>query len=968
MLPSDPDAANALDQLSFVDRSSSGLTRRRFLQAAALTGGGLVAAGALPGRNTAGADTGRDGVLVVVNLNGGNDGLNMVVPIENSAYYANRPTIAIPAASTLKIGGGFGLHPNLVYVKSLWDAGRLAVINGVGYPNFNRSHFESMRIWQEGWAGASSPFSGWLGRWNDTLDASAGPVPVTTISESIPFSLLGRNTRAVAVGAGSGAFFGTDSGAGELRLYDAIRAMAAQPDGIGPWADLIASTEKTLVNVGQKIAPAFTGSFPDQWFSREMTVAARLINTNVGVRVVNVDMDGGFDTHSDELSTLNTDYKRLDDGIRAFFAELTAASVPKVTIVVVSEFGRQLAEDDTGGTDHGTANVVFAIGGPVKGGFYGMLPSLTQFIGGDMLQFNVDFRSVYATLINNVLGGDPLALLGGSFPDLGFVAASNTVPTTTTTTTVPPTTTTLAPTTTTLLATTTTAAATTTAAPTTTAASTTTTVAPTTSTAAATTTTVAATTTVAPTTTVAATTTTVASTTTLAPTTTTLAPTTTAAATTTLAPTTTAVATTLAPTTTAGSTTTTESPTTTAGSTTTSESPTTTAPSTTTTTVPANGGDGSTCSFSEPGDYFPVRAARVLDTRTGKGMPKGKRRKLGAAETLEVRITGKGRIPGPDVTAVLLNVTVMHPTETGFVSVWPAGDPRPSSSNLNFEPGKPASNLVVTKVSGKGRVAIFNSAGKTDVVADVVGYFSTKGGCSLTALDSQRVLDTRTQRQPLHGGSLLKLAVAGVAGMPADGVRAVLLNMTVTEPSTAGELCVWASGEAKPDVSMVSFVQGQTVPNLVVAPVGADGAVDVQTSGGDSHVIADVVGFFSPTCGTAKMVAITPTRVLDTRATGQRLTSQRMAEIQLLGTAGLPASGVSAVVLNVTVVRPSEPGFLTVWAAGTERPKTSHLNFTRRHTVPNVVLAKLGTGGALDIATSAGRLHLLVDLLGYFTA
>ena len=924
MLPSDPDAANALDRLSFVDRSSSGLTRRRFLQAAALTGGGLVAAGALPGRNTAGADTGRDGVLVVVNLNGGNDGLNMVVPIENAAYYANRPTIAIPAASTLKIGGGFGLHPNLVYVKSLWDAGRLGIINGVGYPNFNRSHFESMRIWQEGWAGATSASSGWLGRWNDTLDASSGPVPVTTISESIPYSLLGRNTRAVAVGAGSGAFFGTDSGAGELRLYDAIRAMAAKPEGLGPWADLIASTERTLVDVGQKIAPAFTGSLPDQWFSREMTVAAKLVNTNVGVRVINVDMDGGFDTHSDELSTLNTDYKRLDDGIRAFFAALTAALVPKVTIVVVSEFGRQLAEDDTGGTDHGTANVVLAIGGAVKGGFYGMLPSLTQFIGGDMLQFNVDFRSVYATLINNVLGGDPLALLGGTFPDLGFLLPANPPPTTTTTTTVPPTTTTtIAPTTTTLLATTTTLlATTTTAAATTTAAPTTTTIAPTTTTVAATTTTVA--------------------------------PTTTAAATTTWAPTTTE------------SPTTSESPTTTAGSTTTSESPTTTAPSTTTTTVPTTGG-GSTCSFSEPGDYFPVAPVRVLDTRSGKGVSKGKRGKLGPAQTLEVRITGKGRIPGPDVTAVLLNVTVLHPTETGFVSVWPAGDPRPPSSNLNFEPGKPASNLVVTKVSGKGRVAIFNSAGKIHVVADVVGYFSTKGGCSLTALDPQRVLDTRTQRRPLSGGSALKLALAGVAGLPADGVRAVLLNMTVTEPSTAGDLCVWASGEAKPDVSMVSFVQGQTVPNLVVATVGPDGAVDVQASGGDTHVIADVVGFFSPACGTAKMVALTPTRVLDTRATGQRLTAQRMAEIQLLGTAGLPASGVSAVVLNVTVVRPSEAGFLTVWAAGTERPNTSHLNFTRRHTVPNVVLAKLGAGGALDIATSAGRLHLLVDLLGYFT-
>ena len=156
MFYDDPDLDDAIANLSHVDRSPGGLSRRRFLQAAVATGGGIAAASAFGSSTRAGAaPVVADGTLIVVNLNGGNDGLNMVVPTENSVYYAKRRTIAIPAASTLPIGGGFGLHPRLKFLKQRFDAGQLAVINGVGYPNYNRSHFESMRIWQEGRAGAA---------------------------------------------------------------------------------------------------------------------------------------------------------------------------------------------------------------------------------------------------------------------------------------------------------------------------------------------------------------------------------------------------------------------------------------------------------------------------------------------------------------------------------------------------------------------------------------------------------------------------------------------------------------------------------------------------------------------------------------------------------------------------------------------------------------------------------------------
>ena len=504
MRSSDPDVAQALADLSEpADTSPSGLTRRHFLQAAAIAGGGLALASNFPRRSpSADAYTGgRDGILVLVNLQGGNDGLNMVVPTGQSEYYRLRPGIAIPAGNTLGLGSGFGLHPRLGYLKQLWDARQLAVVNGVGYPNPNRSHFESMRIWQEGWGGAGAPSSGWLGRWLDTLGADEGPVPVTTVTDDVPYHLLGRNTRAVAL-SGNGYFFGVDTGARETRLYDAIRAMAAAPSGLGPLADLWAGTTRQLVDVGATVAPAYQGSFPDTWFGREMVVAARLLNARVGVRVINVDHDGGWDTHENQLATHDQNFRRLDDGLRAFFGALDAALAPKVVIVVVSEFGRQLEQDDSAGTDHGTSSAVLVMGQPVKGGFYGALPSLTTRDQDGMIGFTVDFRSVYTSVLANVLGADPAQILGRTFEDLAFVDPIGTVTPPTTTTTVAATTTTVAATTTTVAATTTTTAAptTTTAAPTTTSTTTvpaTSTIAPTTTTTTTTTTLQAATTTTA---------------------------------------------------------------------------------------------------------------------------------------------------------------------------------------------------------------------------------------------------------------------------------------------------------------------------------------------------------------------------------------------------------------------------------------------------------------------------------------
>jgi hypothetical protein len=319
------------------------------------------------------------------------------------------------------------------------------------------------------------------------------------------------------------------------------------------------------------------------------------------------------------------------------------------------------------------------------------------------------------------------------------------------------------------------------------------------------------------------------------------------------------------------------------------------------------------------------------------------------------------------VTAVVLNVTVLKPTASGFVSVWPDGDPRPDSANLSYQPGTPVSNLVIVKVSGKGLVQLYNSAGEVHVVADVMGYFTTAPGQRLTPLTPQRLFDSRSKGRPLVSGQVRKLAVAGVGAVPGDSVSAVLLNVAVTEPLSSGEVCVWASGTEKPDVAMVSYTQGQTVPNLVVAQVGADGAVELQATGGATHLVADVVGFFSPSCAVARMVALTPTRVLDTRRIGRTLAGAQVTEVPLAGQAGIPATGVSAVVMNVTAARATRAGYLTVWPAGEPRPSAANLSFKPRHTVPNLVVVELGKNGAVHVAVSCGRVHVVADVLGYFT-
>jgi hypothetical protein len=360
-----------------------------------------------------------------------------------------------------------------------------------------------------------------------------------------------------------------------------------------------------------------------------------------------------------------------------------------------------------------------------------------------------------------------------------------------------------------------------------------------------------------------------------------------------------------------------------------------------------------------PTYLIPISPSRILDTRNGVG---GNLLPLGPQGATTLDVTGVGGVPELGVDAVVMNVTVDQPTAPGFLSVWPSGEPRPLVSSLNFVPGQVVPNLVTVKVGADGRVNIFNSAGDTDVVADVVGYYSAKGAGSgaFTALTPARIMDTREAGGPAAAGREVKLRVLGAGGVPSSGVSAVALNVTVDQPTAPGFLTTWPSGEPRPTASTHNFVAGGTVANLVLAKVGAGGMVSMFNSAGSVQLVVDVVGYFSGS-GSA-FVPVTPRRVTDSRE------GQPFGSLAVGGTGiadmGVPA-GASGVVVNVTATDSSERSFVTVWPAGEVRPFASTVNPVPGLSVPNHAYLKTGAG-RLSVFNNSGSTDVVIDVFGYF--
>jgi uncharacterized protein (DUF1501 family) len=438
--------------------------RRRFLIASGVTGGLAAAAGGgvLTYRDLHHAATEQPlaagGVLVVVTLYGGNDGLNMVIPAGDPAYQKARPQLAYPASEALALRDGLSLHPSLTGLRGLWNAGRLAIVRGVGYPKPDHSHFRSMAIWQTASPDTASP-TGWLGRWLDA-QAKADPKAATSVAALRAISIgptlaplvVGASTAAAAVPTGT---FKAPAGALGQELHLLYRPDRAD----GALAARVASSGADLFTVAGALAPVLAtktdqgqapagqldaGSDPVARPSAAATastgpgggttkadagelgaqldVVAACIKAGVPTRVYSVNL-GGFDTHTEEKATQARLLGQLDTALTRFQSAVGAdPHGAGVTTLVYSEFGRRVAANANNGTDHGTAAPVLVLGSRVRGGFYGDQPSLTDLDDGD-LKATTDFRSVYATVLERVLGSDPGAVLGSGehFPRLAFV-------------------------------------------------------------------------------------------------------------------------------------------------------------------------------------------------------------------------------------------------------------------------------------------------------------------------------------------------------------------------------------------------------------------------------------------------------------------------------------------------------------------------------------------------------------------
>jgi hypothetical protein len=405
----------------------------------------------------------------------------------------------------------------------------------------------------------------------------------------------------------------------------------------------------------------------------------------------------------------------------------------------------------------------------------------------------------------------------------------------------------------------------------------------------------------------------------------------------------------------------------------------------------SKGGPGSPFTLTVPvipgSTYFPLTPARVLDSRTGLGTG-GVINPLGAGGVIDVKVTGLGGVPATGVTAVALNVVATDVAgPPSYLTVWPTGQARPLASNLNYVPGVSVPNLVIARVGIDGKVSMYNNLGSANVVADIQGYFQGDAtGSSYIPLAPARVLDTRVgtggTSTPVPAGGTIELKVTDAGGVPAAGGTAVALNVTATNVSgNESFLTVWPSGSSRPLASNLNFIQGQTVPNLVIARVGDGGKVSIYNNVGSVDVVADTQGYFAApvATGTALPGSVyypsSPARILDTRdgngvpgnAMGQLGTGGTL-DLQVTGRGGVPANA-TAVVLNVTAAdSPGPDSYLTVYPTGTARPLASNLNFVAGQTVPNLVIARIGAGGKVTIYNNLGSTVVVADVQGWFTA
>jgi uncharacterized protein (DUF1501 family) len=416
----------------------SSTSRRKFLAAvsaaAAVTTTGLVpfsprVPGFLLESAAYGAETKGERILVVVQLSGGNDGLNTVVPYTDETYRKLRPSLAVGDGAVLKIDGQFGLHPNLSGFSTLLENRQLAILQGIGYPNPNRSHFESMDIWHSARTKADDRKLGWLGRAFDGRAAefaAAGDPPAMHLGDEVqPLALTARDVPSPSIRSLDQ--FKLETG-GDDKLRTAIQTAASAPRaGSNDLLKFVQTRTTSALEVSRRIEASGQNyktsvAYPGTPLAEKLKRIAQLIDAGLGTRVYYVALDG-FDTHSDQAAAHAGLLTQLGGALAAFAEDLQAHShLDRVATLVFSEFGRRVDENASRGTDHGAAAPVFVVGNQVKSGLIGKHPSFTDLEDGD-IRFHTDFRAVYAALLENWLGWPAAPVLGEEFKPVDLLRA-----------------------------------------------------------------------------------------------------------------------------------------------------------------------------------------------------------------------------------------------------------------------------------------------------------------------------------------------------------------------------------------------------------------------------------------------------------------------------------------------------------------------------------------------------------------
>jgi uncharacterized protein (DUF1501 family) len=393
--------------------------------------------------------TGKDGtILIVLQLAGGNDGMNTLIPYADDAYYRARPIIGIPRQNVIKVNDFAGLNPKLTGLKGLYDEGHLSILQGVGYPNPNRSHFRSTEIWQTASDSDKVEPYGWLGRYFDSCCKGADPTVGVAIGNESPQSFTSANPTGVSFSRPEQYRWMNDdkSGASEqiyremnapdptdMRALDendggTIGSLAGSPTASRHGESNLEFLQRTALDAQMSsdkvlaIARKYPAgvSYPRSALGDSLNLVGRMIAGGLATRVYYVSQ-GGYDTHVNQAATHTRLMGELNDALVAFAQDMKAqGNFGRVVLMTFSEFGRRVAQNASNGTDHGAAAPMFVMGGAVKAGLFGQYPSLDSLNSGD-LAYNLDFRSVYATILDRWLRAPSKQVLGRQFPLLNLV-------------------------------------------------------------------------------------------------------------------------------------------------------------------------------------------------------------------------------------------------------------------------------------------------------------------------------------------------------------------------------------------------------------------------------------------------------------------------------------------------------------------------------------------------------------------